>query len=163
MGGARVLRAAHRHQLEAAVKGPLHGFTLTRAVESHPVWREVAPEFGRHEFRYPDRMSVEFLRLLHRVRARAGVAFRIVSDARLGTAGVSNSAHNELPCCAVDLRVINSAERFAIVRAAVLEGFTRIGIYPPNEHQRTTWGKNSGSVHLDASSRLPQGVSWVDY
>lgn len=142
---------------------PLAGVELTQATLHHAVWSEVAPEFSPGEFRNPERMSAEFLRLLHRVRLLAGVPFRFVSDARLGTAGVSNSAHDEFPCCCVDLRVQSSRERSRIVRAACMLGIVRIGIYPPTPGQRAQWGINSGTVHLDASPKLPQDVIWVDY
>lgn len=136
---------------------------MTLATADHPVWREVAPHFARSEFRAPDRMCPDFLRTLHRIRLRSGIPFRFVSDARLGSAGVAGSAHDELPCRSVDLRVHGSRERSQLVRAAYLEGLTRVGVYPPTPGQRAQWGINSGTVHLDASTRLPQDVMWVDY
>lgn len=146
------------------MNGPLQGYRLTPAHAGHVVWREISPQFTRAEFRDPDSMAVEALRLLHRIRVRAGVPFRLVSDARTPATnpGASKSAHLERPCTAIDLRVVNSAERFAIVRAAIQEGVIRIGVYPPTEYQRATWGKNAGSIHLDASTALPQNVMWVE-
>jgi hypothetical protein len=138
---------------------------LTRAVGGHAVWREVAPQFSMREFNQPERMAVEALRLLHRVRMRSGIPFRFVSDARTPSTnpGVSNSAHLELPCTAVDLRVVSNLERYRIVEAAIAEGVGRIGAYPPTPFQRSQWGAGAGSVHLDASQRLPSPRLWLQF
>lgn len=127
----------------------------------HAVWGEIAPELTPKDFRFPARMDVEFLRLLSRTRRRAGVPFRIVSDSRDPAAneaagGAKASAHMEVPCAAVDLRVKNNFERARVVTAAVQEGFERIGIYPAHED-------NSGSVHLDASTSKPRPRFWTRY
>jgi hypothetical protein len=139
---------------------------MERAVVGHSVWREIAPEITPSDFREPHRMNVGTLRRLSRVRRRAGVPFRIVSDHRppernAAAGGATGSAHMGDPCCAVDLRVQSAAERFAVVAAALAEGFVRIGVYPPTESQRVQWGKNSGSVHLDDSPLHASRVMWV--
>lgn len=136
------------------------------AYPGHPVWAEIAPEITPRELNFPYLMDPDFLRSLSRIRRASGVPFRFVSDHRppdrnAAAGGVSGSAHTDDPCRAVDLRVTGSRERFLILRAAIMEGITRIGIYPPTAYQRRTWGKNSGSVHLDASSGRPSEVAWV--
>ncbi|HWV58313.1 MAG TPA: D-Ala-D-Ala carboxypeptidase family metallohydrolase [Longimicrobiales bacterium] len=159
------------------------------------IWGEIAPFFARGEFRYPDRMDEDFLRWLHRLRTRAGVPFRITSDHRpsshnAAVGGVTNSAHTEDPCSAVDLEVRSSRERFLVLREAfagdcpdtlreILARVTlpedlrtraeralgdlvrRVGIYPPTASQRARYGVNAGTIHLDRSTRLPQDVAWV--
>ena len=127
----------------------------------HAVWSEIAPELTPKDFHFPERMDVDFLRRLSRTRRRAGVPFRVVSDSRDPAAneaagGATNSAHMEMPCSAVDLRVKNNLERARVVTAAVQEGFERIGIYPAHED-------NSGSVHLDASTDKPSPRFWTRY
>jgi uncharacterized protein YcbK (DUF882 family) len=137
-----------------------------RAHPTHPVWQEIAPEITPGELRHPYRMNVSTLRRLSRVRRRSGVPFRFVSDYRTpvsnaAAGGATDSAHMDDPGCAVDLRILSSRERFRLLTAALAEGYTRIGCYPPTDHQRRTWGKNSGSVHLDDSPTRPQEVIWV--
>lgn len=127
------------------------------------VWDDVAPEFSPSEFNAPDKMEPYFLRRLHRSRLRAGVPFRFVSDHRAPGIGVKNSAHTEDPCSAVDLRAENTYERWQIVESLIKEGFTRIGIYPPNDHQKTTYGKGSGSIHVDASTSRPSPRIWTGF
>jgi hypothetical protein len=138
----------------------------SRAHETHTVWSDIAPEITPRDFRFPHQMRVGTLKRLSRVRRKCKVPFRFVSDHRppernAAVGGATGSAHMGVPCCAVDLRVQSSVERFAIVRAALEEGFARIGIYPPTESQRAQWGKNSGSVHLDDSPTHAPSVMWV--
>lgn len=101
------------------------------------------------------------------------------------------SAHDERPSTAFDLRVHSAQERYAValhafagnamaaieeiasgratgdrarllaIRALQNPGYPRIGIYPPTDSQRLAYGKNSGSIHVDESTRLPQKVCWV--
>jgi hypothetical protein len=159
------------------------------------VWSEIAPELKPGEFKEPEQMDTDFLRRLSKMRRAAKAPFRIVSDARdpEGSVGASVSAHKERPCKAVDLRVLNNAERFLLVRealageamavlreivasgvltgpilaraaaAAKSPGLARVGIYPPTAHQVATFGKGSGSVHLDASTVNPQDRIWMSY
>lgn len=51
--------------------------------------------------------------------------------------------------------------RSQVVRALERPGFTRIGLYPPTAHQIATYGKGSGSVHVDASPKNPQPRIWM--
>lgn len=134
-----------------------------KAYQNHCVWGEIAPELTPKDFQRPYEMDVEALRQLSRTRRRAGVPFIIVSDARLGNVGVANSAHDERPCTAVDIRVTSSSARYAVLKAAFEEGWRRIGVYPPTTNQARVWGKNAGSIHLDASPSKPQDVCWVDF
>lgn len=132
----------------------------------HAVWTEISPEITPGELNYPYMMDPDFLRRLSRIRRASGVPFRFVSDHRpparnAAAGGVTGSAHTEDPCAAVDIRLHNSAERYAVLRAAITEGIQRIGIYPPTTDQRKAWGKNSGSLHLDDSPSKPRLVAWV--
>jgi len=135
------------------------------ALQSHPVWAEIAPEIVATEFHSPWSMDANTLRRLSRVRRASGVIFRFISDARVPDSGVgvSDSAHNERPCTAVDLRVLNGRERYLILMAALKEGYERIGVYPPNADQIRMYGKSSGSIHLDDSDLLPRQVCWTGY
>lgn len=144
---------------------PLEGKPAARAGAGHPVWGEIAPEeefggFVPSEFRNPEEMDVEFLRLLYRIRLDAGVPMRIISDARdpEGDVGASRSAHKKRPCRAVDLHVANSYERARIVLAAAKNGVVRIGVYPGKE-------RDAGSVHLDAETHPenPSPRMWTRY
>lgn len=137
-----------------------------KAHPNHLVWKMIAPEIKPEEFNAPYEMHTETLIRLSRARRMAKVPFRFVSDYRPperneAVGGAKRSAHMTNPCRAVDIRVHTSAERYAVVRAAILEGFNRIGIYPPTEHQRKYYGKNAGSIHLDDSPDHPQRVIWV--
>jgi len=141
------------------VKRLLMGVAPIAAGPTHPVWMGIAPFFVPSEFKHPFKMDVTFLRSLYRVRLRAGVPLRIVSDYRppdrnASVGGAKASAHMELPCSAVDLRVNNNHERMLIVAAAIEEGFTRMGIYPAGEG-------GAGSLHLDASRTLPSPRIWT--
>ena len=156
----------------ALERGPLSGIVAISATLSHPVWREIEPvseAVGRDarggflptEFDEPAAMDVSFLRLLWRIRQRTeGVPLRIISAARdpFGSTGATKSAHKKRPCRAVDVQVANNLERFLVVRAAILEGIVRIGVYPANEAGR-------GSIHLDAetSSDNPSPRIWTRY
>jgi len=99
--------------------------------------------FEADEFDHPERMSLDFLLLLDRVRGHAGVPFRISSDWR----GDSRSHDSG---CAVDVLYENETELWHIVFSAQLLGIRRIGIY--DEH-----------VHLDIADRtifLPSPRMW---
>jgi zinc D-Ala-D-Ala carboxypeptidase len=88
---------------------------------------------------------------LYRARALARVPFRITSGKR-STAenalagGVSDSSH--IRGLAVDLACVDSIERFHMLNAIFLVGFTRVGVY--NFH-----------IHVDVDPTLPQNVAWV--
>lgn len=135
------------------------------AVANHAIWHDIGPELTPKDFQNPEKMDVDFLRLASRIRRQSGVPFRIVSDARTPDTnpGAEKSAHLELPCKALDLRVLTNAERMQLVKTALACGVRRIGVYPPTEDQKTTFGKASGSVHLDASTENPQDVLWMGW
>lgn len=141
------------------------------AVLSHPVWQEVAPELAPKDFTRSDgtpmaeKMSASALRRLSRIRRRSGVPFRVVSSYRPPheNPGAEKSAHMELPCTAVDLRVLNNEERYRLLAVAFAEGVERIGCYLPTDHQGRTWGKGSGSVHLDFSTSNPTPRFWMSW
>ena len=141
--------------------GPLAAVPPVAAGLSHPVWRSIAASFRPEEFRHPELMDVGFLLLLHRIRMRAGVPMRVVSDYRdpghnTAVGGARRSAHMERPCRAVDLRVKDNHERARIILAAAAEGIHRIGVYPAHEDR-------SGTVHIDASTSKPQPRIWTRY
>ena len=138
------------------------------AYPGHPVWAEIAGYFRPAEFRFPYHMSPDWLRTLYRVRVRAEVPMRVVSDYRPperneAAGGAGTSAHMDEPCRATDVRVQSSRERYAILAAAFAEGVRRIGVEPATDYQRVTWGRNSGTIHLDGSIMLPQDVCFMDW
>lgn len=104
--------------------------------------------FSAAEFKYPEQMSQDFLQQLDWARHYAGVPFAITDDYRLpdNDMGVKLSAHKEGK--AVDLKVSNSHQRYAILRGLILAGFTRVGMY--DRH-----------IHADRSTKLPQEVVWI--
>ncbi|MBW3630044.1 MAG: hypothetical protein KY464_12195 [Gemmatimonadetes bacterium] len=131
----------------------------SRALPEHPVWREIAPELAPSDFRHPEQMDAAFLRRLSAARRRAGVPFRILSDHRPperneAAGGARRSAHLEVPCRAVDLRVETNEERFRVLAALLAVGFTRIGVYPARED-------GAGSLHVDASASNPSPRVWT--
>ena len=98
-------------------------------------------------------MDAAFLALLDEVREKAGIplvlncAYRSKEwEKKQGRSG--NSAHTRGK--AVDIRCNTSANRYKIVRAALLCGVCRIGV-----------GKTF--VHIDNDKTLPQGVIWDYY
>jgi uncharacterized protein YcbK (DUF882 family) len=111
--------------------------------------------FKKSEFKNPSVMGYEFMLELEKVRAKAGVAMRISSSHRdpaynRRVGGAKDSAHTDIPCNASDIVPRNSVERFAIVKAAIEVGFTRIGIY------------KDGSIHLDKTDDVrPSHVLWT--
>ena len=97
-----------------------------------------------------DDMHPEFLARLERTRERANTPFRINSAFRSvehersrGRSG--NSSHTTGR--AVDIACTGSRERFLIIRAAIQEGFTRIGVHPT-------------FIHLDDSPTHDPEVVW---
>lgn len=117
-------------------------------------WAELQ-HFKPQEFKHPEKMGYEFMKLLEATRDLAGVPFRRSSDWRseeynASVGGAKDSAHKDMPCDSIDLTPINNAERFEIVNAALEMGFTRIGIY------------QNGSIHLDKTEgRRPGRRLWV--
>lgn len=118
--------------------------------------------FSKHEFNYPEAMGYEFVQWLDQLRDLAGVPIHLVSDHRppernAAAGGASNSAHMDLPCNAVDIGKRPTPDdpnwnrhRFAIIRAAMRLGCTRLGLYP------------SGSLHVDrAEDTRPAPRLWT--
>lgn len=114
------------------------------------------------EFRRPGVMGFEFIQWLDQVREQAGVPMHITSSSRndaenTAAGGATNSAHEDVPCNAVDIGKRPSTAdpnwnhaRFRIIRAALELGCTRIGMYP------------GGSLHLDRSEdRRPAPRLWI--
>ena len=100
-----------------------------------------------------EQMDQRFLDLLDVVREAAGIplvlncAYRSMEwDLALGRSG--NSAHTR--GLAVDIRCNTSANRYRIIRAALLCGIRRVGV-------------GSSFVHLDVDPSLPQDVIWHYY
>jgi len=96
-------------------------------------------------------MNPDFLLRLSLARAEAGVPFVITSGWRCVVhnrvvGGVPTSDHPKGD--AADIDVLNSEARYRIVRALMLAGFSRIGIY-----------KNY--IHVDANLEKVQEVLWL--
>ena len=109
--------------------------------------------FTRDEFRYHADVEPDpaLVRMLDNARGIAGIAFVINSGIRspernAEVGGVLESPH--LSGHAVDIRVRNGAERFAIVAALLACGARRIGV------ARTF-------VHVDTDPGKPQEVLWL--
>lgn len=133
-------------------EGPLAATQPEYANLSHPVWGEIFPEFKPHEFEEPAKMDIHFLRKLHEARLLADVPFRILDSVR----GDPRSAHGELPCTAVDLQLLNAYERMRVMRALILVGFTRIGVYPGTSGMyKGMKKKDGGGLHVDGSRSKP--------
>lgn len=113
--------------------------------------------FDINEFDSPDvkgsgkKMKASTLALLEACREEAGIPFVITSGYRTPThnkrvGGVNGSSHTK--GYAVDIRCRNSADRYKIIQAAFIVGFTRIGI--------------SGTfIHLDNDPRKVQDRIWT--
>lgn len=110
--------------------------------------------FTPSEFAEPEAMRLDFMLKLDRTRERAGVPFVITSSARTPehnaeVHGAKRSAHMERPCGAADILPRNSYDCYKILQAAFAEDWPRVGVY------------ENGSLHLDISTDLPQGVVWT--
>ncbi len=94
-------------------------------------------------------MSLKFIRMLNDARENYGKKFIITSGYRTPqynatlSGAVPNSAHTL--GCAVDVSAPTTAEKEAIVKAAIKAGFRRIG-----------WGPTF--IHLDNDATKPQDV-----
>ncbi len=111
--------------------------------------------FNKNEFADYDKMDKKFLKWLDDLREEYGRPMRINSSYRApkhnaAVGGVSNSAHTEVPCKAVDIHCDNSRDRYLLVLLAAGMGCERIGI-----------GENF--VHLDLSTNKPGKVLWHYY
>lgn len=96
-------------------------------------------------------MNEDFLKLLDRIRADAGIPFIINSGYRTqahntAIGGTPNSAH--LRGLAVDIRAVGGKAKFIIVSTALKHGINRIGI-------------GSTFIHLDADQSLPTPSIWT--
>jgi hypothetical protein len=153
-----------------ALASPLKHASPQLAKPDHPVWAEIAEHFGPSEFANPERMDVEFLRLLYRVRKRAGVPMHITSDSRDpdSEVGADLTAHKKVPCRAIDGQVrgetvdgvyLPPSECLArVIIAAIQEGVVRIGIYKSS--------KGLGDIfHLDAETHAdnPSPRIWTKW
>ena len=90
-------------------------------------------------------MDPDFMSMLDLARHRAGIAFHVTSDFRLGDPKSHGAGRS------VDIRVTTGRQRWQVVRAAMSAGFNRIGVY--NKH-----------VHVDSmmpSEGFPEEVLWV--
>jgi len=119
-------------------------------------WSEIK-HFSSGEFDSPDepgsgiKMNLEFVKLIDNIRAECGFPLHINSgyrteahNAKVG--GKSESAHTRGLAC--DILIANSAERYKLIKAAIRQGITRIGV-----------GKTF--LHLDIDYTLPQNVCWL--
>jgi len=102
-------------------------------------------------------LDPEFVAKLELARKDAGVPFIITSGKRMPddnatVGGVQDSAH--LRGRAVDLRSGSSQTHFAIVKGAIVAGFTRIGVYHGADNRPS-------HIHLDDASDLSQNVMWI--
>lgn len=119
------------------IESPLMKASASFAHKGHQVWAEIAPEFKSADFKNPYRMDAAFLRWLVKVRREAGVPMWITSDSRDPEAdiGAEKSAHDKVPCRAIDGQVkdlpnlLGSEQLARIVIAAVKLGCARVGIY----------------------------------
>ena len=139
------------------LESPLAGIAPQAAREGHPVWAEIAPYFTPSEFENPHDMDVAYLRLLFRIRVRAGVPMHITDDARDpdSDVGADLTAHKKKPCRATDGQVrgetvegvyLPPSECLArIIIAAVEEGVVRIGVYKSKKGLGDIW-------HIDAET-----------
>ena len=110
--------------------------------------------FSRKELECPccgfHNIDPKFHRMLDRARENSGVPFPVNSAVRCAAhnakvGGAENSAHTL--GVAIDIRVDSSWHRFKILRALVLVGFERIGIYET-------------FIHADVDSSKTAEVVW---
>ena len=98
-------------------------------------------------------MDNDFLLLLDRVRESCGIPLILNCAYRSKEWDISKGRNGNSSHCrgkAVDIRCNNSATAFKIVKAAMDNGISRIGI-------------GNGYVHIDSDSSLPQNVIWNYY
>ena len=123
---------------------------------SDDLWSEIK-HFRPSEFDSPDApgsgqlMNIEFIKLLNKIRAQCQFPFTINSGYRTKehnavVAQVEKSAHTTGNAC--DISAHSGLERFAIVKYALENGITRIGIA-------------NSFVHLDLDYTKPQSVIWL--
>lgn len=98
-------------------------------------------------------MDNDFLLLLDRVRESCGIPLILNCAYRSKEWDISKGRNGNSSHCrgkAVDIRCSNSATAFKIVKAAMDNGISRIGI-------------GNGYVHIDNDESLPQNVIWNYY
>jgi uncharacterized protein YcbK (DUF882 family) len=95
-------------------------------------------------------INPELLQRLHYARELAGIPFNINSwcrcdkhNAKVG--GVKGSSHTK--GYAVDIKVKGDRERFIILKALIMAGFERMGVY--------SWG-----IHVDVDDTKDPQVIW---
>lgn len=112
----------------------------------HEEWRGIA-NFARDEFDEPEKMSLELVTVLDKIREAVGSPMIVTSSYRHGdprahgqgmAVDVSDNANGE---------DVSSSWRFAVLSAALEQGIRRIGVY--DRH-----------VHLDVWPDGPQDVIW---
>jgi len=124
----------------------------TRAME--PADWLVLQYFKPAEFEHPEKMGFQFMLKVDALRHQAGVSMPITSSYRTpehnkAVGGARDSAHCDEICEAIDVLPLNSSDAFAIIAAAFVNGWERIGIYP------------NGSFHFDTTGdRRPNRVLW---
>lgn len=126
-------------------------------------WASVAPEFTPADFRFPERMGLEFVRWLRAVRRAAGIPMHCSSDYRSpahneSVGGAADSAHCDALCDAADFAGPATPDpddphwnlgRWKLIRAAMNLGCVRVGVYA------------NGSVHFDRTEdRRPAPRFW---
>lgn len=116
-------------------------------------WAELAPYFTPEEFRHPEKMGYDFMRLLLQVRKVAQVPMIITSDWRSHEDNAAiygsarDSAHCDIPCDCVDIRrPKNSHERYRMIKALMAFGFKRMLEY-----------KDTGHIHIDKTEHKRPG------
>lgn len=92
----------------------------------------------------------ELVAKLDSARGMAQVPFVITSglrtkDSNTEVGGVENSAH--LSGLAADIRCVDSSARFKMIKALLMAGFNRVGVYKAH-------------LHVDIDSNKPQEVCW---
>lgn len=118
--------------------------------------------FQLYEFDSPDQrgtaenMNIEFLNKLADAREHAQIPFVITSGFRTfkhnqqliakGYKASTNSSH--LKGIAADIQANTNYQRFVIIQALIVAGFTRIGI-----------GKNF--IHVDADADKVNNIAWL--
>jgi uncharacterized protein YcbK (DUF882 family) len=113
--------------------------------------------FTQDEFDSPDlkgsgsEMDAELLDKLNATRHTAGIPFVITSGYRTKAhnktvGGVNGSSHTK--GLAVDIKCKSGTDRSKIIRAALKNGFTRIGI-------------SNNFIHLDVDEDKVQNVIWT--
>ena len=106
------------------------------------IWDEVH-HFRAAEFDYPEIISPYLVRLLDTARAKSGIPFIITSDVRPDD---DTSSHRS--GWAVDIQAHSSWVKFKIVKALLMVGINRIGVY--DRH-----------IHADIDPNRPADVMWT--